>query len=265
MSAADEHERSLTARGTPVAFAADIWDHHASWWRETFAEGADLEYAQEVMPLIAASLTGAQRILDVGCGEGQVARLLHRSPHHPQVTGIDPSGNQLENARRNSPAEINFVQGAGEHLPFPDGAFDAVVCCLAIEHCADVDAVLAEVARVLDVGGRFLLLINHPLYQGAGSGFIDDQILGEHYWRVGPYLRETVSFEEVDQGVSLPFAHRPLSRYLNPLASYDLLLVEMHEPPPLADFLAGSIDPELEGAIPRLLALHFEHRPRPRH
>ncbi len=262
MSMADDNVPDLE-RGTPVEFSEAIWDENAMWWRETFTNGADVEYAQEITPLVASAFDGCQSILDIGCGEGQIARLIAAAPHHPSVTGIDPSGAQLANARERSPGTISFVQGAGEDLPFPDAHFDGVICCLAIEHCADVDQVLGEVARVLAVGGIFLLLINHPLYQGVGSGFVDDQILGEHYWRIGPYLTETVSMEEVDNGVSLPFAHRPLSRYLNPLAERDLLLVKMYEPPPLPAFLEGSIDPLLESAIPRLLGLRFEHRPRP--
>ncbi len=253
----------LLPRGTPVDVAVAIWDQHAQWWRETFSEGADIEYAEEIVPLVTRVFAARDRVLDLGCGEGQISRALHETNASMRIFGLDPSNEQLQNARRGSAPEISFVQGAAERIPFADGSFDGVVCCLAIEHCEDVDLVLAEVARVLSPGGAFFLLINHPLYQGIGSGFVDDQILGEHYWRVGPYLEERVAFEEVDLGVTLPFAHRPLSRYINPLATRDLVLVEMFEPPPLPAFLAGSIDPDLESAIPRLLALHFEHRPRP--
>ena len=61
------------------------------------------------------------------------------------------------------------------------------------------------------------------------------RFLNERYWRVGPYLHETVSVEEVDKGVFIPFAHRPLSRYINPLGATGLiLLTKLLEPPPLA-------------------------------
>jgi SAM-dependent methyltransferase len=146
----------------------------------------------------------------------------------------------------------------GERLPFRDGSFDAVVCCLVIEHAVDPDAVLAEAVRVLAVGGRFVLLVNHPMFQGSGSGFVDDQILGEHYWRVGPYLREDVVMEEVDPGVRLPFAHRPVSRYVNPVTALGCVLTRLEEPEPPLEFLEGSVDLELESAIPRLLLMRFE-------
>jgi ubiquinone/menaquinone biosynthesis C-methylase UbiE len=250
-------------KGTPIEIAEAIWDQHATWWTDTFSDGADIEYAQEILPLVAHAFIGRRRVLDIGCGEGQISRAIATTPNLAEVVGLDLSSAQLANARAKSPPSINFVQGAAEEIPFGDDCFDGVICCLVIEHCADVDRVLHEISRVLAPGGIFLLLINHPLYQGAGSGFIDDQILGERYWRVGPYLTESVAFEEVDSGVTLPFAHRPLSRYLNPLAELDVLLVRMFEPPPIPAFLAESVDPELEGAIPRVLAMRFEHRPRP--
>ena len=76
------------------------------------------------------------------------------------------------------------------------------------------------------------MFVNHPLFQTPGSGWIDDQVLDppEQYWRVGPYLPETVTVEEVDRGVRLPFFHRPLSRYVNALTERGLYLTRMTEP-----------------------------------
>lgn len=255
----------MSAAGAPGG-RAHAWDEHAGWWKETFTGGADPEYEREILPLVLQEVGGrARRVLDVGAGEGQVARVLWGAARDPGavrrvVVGLDPSAAQLANARAEGGGPL-YVLGVGEELPFRAGSFDAVVCCLAIEHAEDVDAVLAEMARVLEVGGRLVLLVNHPLYQGTGSGFIDDQILGERYWRVGPYLEESVALEEVDPGVRIAFAHRPLSRYVNPLGEADMVLVHMEEPRPPAELLETSLDPELEGAIPRLLCLRFERRP----
>ena len=53
-----------------------------------------------------------------------------------------------------------------------------------------------------------------------GSGWIDDQVIDppEQYWRIGPYLVEAETIEEVELGVHIRFIHRPLSRYVNALA-----------------------------------------------
>ena len=112
-----------------------------------------------------------------------------------------------------------------------------------------------EVARVLEPGGRFLLLLCHPLLQAPGSGWIDDQILGEMYWRVGSYLEEDRAFDEVVPGVDLLFIHRPLSRYVHAMGQAGLLIDDMVEespPPKLLDEEWGF--PEA-ATIPRLLLI----------
>jgi ubiquinone/menaquinone biosynthesis C-methylase UbiE len=240
------------------------WDALAPWWKATFTDGADVEYELQILPLISSELKGARRVLDLGCGEGHVARTLSNKGA-TNVVGIDPSTAQLQNAlalERSRPGDrsVAYARAMGESLPFSQESFDAIVCCLAIEHATNVDAVLGEAARVLADDGCFLLLVNHPMYQGEGSGFVDDEILGEQYWRVGPYLDEVVSVEEVDRDVFIPFSHRPLSRYINPLAERDCLLTKLLEPAPLAEFLVTSIAPDLEAAIPRLLVMRFERR-----
>jgi SAM-dependent methyltransferase len=257
----------MPGSGGPNPSGSALWDEHAEWWRRTFTKGADPEYDGEIIPIVVRELGECRRILDIGCGEGQVARaLVDVAPGRraPVVVGLDPSYLQIRNALvEPSGSGLSYLQGAGERLPFPDEAFDGAFCCLSIEHADDPDAVLAEAARVLAPGGRFLLLINHPIHQGPDSGFIDDRILGERYWRVGPYLRESVIVEEVDADVSIPFSHRPLHRYINPLAALDVVMTAMFEPPPIPEFLLGSIEPEFEAWIPRLLAMRFERRPAP--
>ena len=95
---------------------------------------------------------------------------------------------------------------------------------------------------------------------GAGtpnSGWIDDQVLDppEQYWRIGPYLIEDETIEEVEKDVFIPFIHRPLSRYVNALATNGLLLQRMHEPAPPAGFLAKAQEYQAAATIPRLLYL----------
>ncbi|MEO7837317.1 MAG: class I SAM-dependent methyltransferase, partial [Acidimicrobiales bacterium] len=143
-------------------------------------------------------------------------------------------------------------------LAFRDGAFDAAVACLVFEHIDEVDRALAEVARILAPGGRFLFLLNHPLLQTPGSGWIDDAILGEQYWRIGPYLVEDTTLEEVDKDVFIPFVHRPLSRYVNAMAAAGLLVTHMEEPPPPPGFLARAQEYADAATIPRLLFLRAE-------
>jgi SAM-dependent methyltransferase len=234
----------------------DLWEAHADWWQSGFTDGADPEYEEQIMPLAAEHLDGARRVLDIGTGEGQVARLARRQG--AVVTGIDPTWAQLVAAVERSGGP-SYARAEARALPFPTATFDVVVACLVFEHIDDVDDAIAEVSRVLRPnGGRFLFFLNHPLLQTPGSGWIDDRILDEQYWRVGPYLREDKAVEEVEKGVFIPFIHRPLSRYVNALARSRLLVTHMEEPAPPPGFLARAHEYHDAAAIPRLLFLRAE-------
>jgi SAM-dependent methyltransferase len=228
------------------------WDEHARWWQREFTDGADPEYEEQILPLIERHLAGSERVLDIGCGEGQVARRL--AAIGADVIGVDPTWAQVEVARRrsNGPA---YASALAATLPARSGAFDAVVMCLVLEHVDPFEPAIQEVVRVLRPGGCFLLLLNHPLLQTPGSGWVDDHILEEQYWRVGPYLRPNTSIEEVAPGVNLPFMHRPLSRYIHVMGEVGLLIDDMDEPAPPPGFLAEAWEYADAASIPRLMLL----------
>ncbi len=229
------------------------WEDHAEWWIELFTEGADPEYVEQIMPLAAQELAGCRRVLDVGCGEGQITRLAATTGAAVTV-GIDPTWNQLVMATKRA-GTSGFARGVASALPFSGAAFDAVVACLVFEHIDDVDLAIAEVSRVLAPGGRFCFFLNHPFTQTPDSGWIDDRMIDppEQYWRIGPYLPEAVTIEEIDPGVHVRFVHRPLSRYVNALAANGLYIERMVEPAPPPGFLALAPEYGETPTVPRLL------------
>lgn len=243
------------------AGSVDQWEANAGWWQEGFTEGADEEYVEQILPMAASWLAGARRVLDVGCGEGQIARLASAGGT-AAVIGVDPTWAQVHEARARGGGPA-YVRGGAGRLPFATGAFDHVVACLVFEHIRDVDDAVAEVARVLEPGGRFTFFLNHPLLQTPNSGWIDDQVLDppEQYWRIGPYLVEDESLQEVEKGIFIPFVHRPLSRYVNALLANGLVLRHMEEPAPPAGFLARAEEYADAATIPRLLLLVSERAP----
>jgi SAM-dependent methyltransferase len=227
-------------------------DAVARWWQAGFTEGADPEYEEQIVPLARHWLAGADRVIDIGCGEGQIARLVGTR----RVVGVDPTWAQLAVARERGGGPT-YARASAAALPVASASFDAAVACLVFEHIREVDAAIAEVARVLQPGGRFVFFLNHPLLQTPSSGWIDDHVLDppEQYWRIGPYLIEDETLEEVEKDVFIPFIHRPLSRYVNALTANGLTIVRMEEPAPPPGFLARAGEYEEAATIPRLLLL----------
>ncbi len=229
-------------------------DETAGWWQREFTDGVDPEYTEQIIPLIAGVLEGLATIVDIGTGEGQVARVLQAAG--AQVIGVDPIRPQVDEAAKRGGGP-SYVLAPADRLPIADGAMDGAVACLVFEHIDAVDEAIAEVARVLRPGGTFLFLLNHPLLQTPGSGWIDDQILDppEQYWRIGPYLPEAETVEEVQKDVFIRFLHRPLSRYVNALAANGLFVSQMFEPAPPPGFLSQAPEYFEAATVPRLLAL----------
>lgn len=137
-----------------------IYDKVADrWWSD------DIRWVRTLKNLVPGRLSwfdghidwAAKEVLDLGCAGGFMAEAMAR--RGAVVTGIDPAAEAIAAARAHARAaglRIGYGVGVGEALPYADAAFDAVVCVDVLEHVADLQKVLAEVARVLRPGGLFL-------------------------------------------------------------------------------------------------------------
>ena len=76
----------------------ELWEEHAGWWIDGFTDGADPEYTEQIMPLAGEELDGYERVLDIGCGDGQISRLS--AELGSEVVGVDPTWNCVPARRR---------------------------------------------------------------------------------------------------------------------------------------------------------------------
>jgi arsenite methyltransferase len=116
-------------------------------------------FAGVANPFSLGRLQPGERVLDLGSGAGTdslvAAQMVGPSG---RVTGIDMTPEMLEKARRSAEtmgaANVEFVEGEVETLPFPDESFDVVISNGVIDLVPDKDAVFREIFRVLEPGGR---------------------------------------------------------------------------------------------------------------
>jgi ubiquinone/menaquinone biosynthesis C-methylase UbiE len=102
----------------------------------------------------AAEVAAGDRVLDVACGTGIVARTAaERTGPAGRLVGLDLNVAMLTVARRIRP-DIDWRQGDAASLPFPDGSFDVVLCQSGLMFVPDVAVVVGEMSRVTRTGGR---------------------------------------------------------------------------------------------------------------
>ncbi|HSB36643.1 MAG TPA: methyltransferase domain-containing protein [Thermoanaerobaculia bacterium] len=110
-----------------------------------------------------ARIRPGQRVLDVACGTGVLAREVASRTGSPEdVVGLDPSPGMLAVARRLASA-VDWREGTAESLPFPDRSFDAVVSQFGLMFFEDRQRAIREMLRVLRPGGRLVVAVWNSL------------------------------------------------------------------------------------------------------
>lgn len=140
----------------------------AAWmvWDSRIGKVRDRERLLDFLPW-----TGAEQVLDLGCGRGLMLIGAAKRLTTGTATGVDIwqaedlSGNKPEATARNAELEgvtdrVRIETADMRKLPFPDGTFDAVVSCAAVHNlyaASDREQAISEVVRVLKRGGRALI------------------------------------------------------------------------------------------------------------
>jgi ubiquinone/menaquinone biosynthesis C-methylase UbiE len=170
------------------------------WFFDAWSRIYDLSLVQRLtyrpvhnVVLRALHETSTRRVLDIGCGTGQLATRIHKGLPAAAIVGCDFSAGMLERAAARADA-INWVRGDAGRLPFHDGSFDAVVSTEAFHWFPDQERALRELYRVLRPGGRLLLaLVNPPTVLFSEVMHVGSRLVGEpFYWPTTRQMRRRV-------------------------------------------------------------------------
>jgi ubiquinone/menaquinone biosynthesis C-methylase UbiE len=161
----EEAERSVRATQPPVRQDTS-WEKSADWYDRIIGEKGSELYRTVVLPRALGLLAprAAERVLDLGCGQGVFSRALAESGC--EVTGADLSASLIAKAKAYpSRRLVRFVVRDAAQLDGLGDSFDAIsaiLCVQNMEHLADV---CRATAKVLRPGGRMLWVVNHPAFR----------------------------------------------------------------------------------------------------
>jgi SAM-dependent methyltransferase len=252
-------------------------EEFSEWYDEKQGDTGDPWHRTLIDPGLFAALGDllpGTRVLDVGCGNGYIARRLTRAGAH--VVGVDASRSLLERARareRAQPLGIVYHRlDAARLAPLPDAGFDVAIANMSLIDIERADAAIREVGRVVRDGGRFVASVSHPCFDvDTRSTFVgadpDPPAPGETIFRKVTGYRTPHSDRYrwklgAGETVTTTGYHRPLSWYAHTFRSGGWVIVDLIEPAPTPEFVGVRILKEWIEEIPLHLVIDARREPR---
>jgi SAM-dependent methyltransferase len=204
---------------------------------ERFGSGWDRAMEQPAFLALLPEPAG-RRVLDLGCGAGQLAFHLAEAGA-AEVVGVDLSERMLAVARaERSHPRVSYRREAIERLGFPPERFDLVVSSLAFHYVRDYAGLVGRIAGWLGPGGVLVFSTEHPIYTARGTedGWVVDAAGRRLTWGLDRYAEEGAREHEwFVPGVRR--YHRTIATLLNGLIEAGLGLERIVEPIPSDDWL----------------------------
>jgi len=213
----------------------DDWEREApNWiaWARSPNHDAYWEYSPAFFDLVPAP---GRATLEVGCGEGRVARDLAGRGH--RVTAVDASPTLLAAAEAADPAG-EYILADAAALPFSDETFDLAVAYNSLMDVHDMPGAVNEAARVLRRGGRFCVCVTHPF---ADAGRFEERKADSPFVVPESYFGRRRFEETFDRGgIAMTFRGwcYPFEDYARAFESAGLLIEALREPAQRDDVVA---------------------------
>jgi ubiquinone/menaquinone biosynthesis C-methylase UbiE len=207
------------------------WENSSKWYGKIVGREGHYFHQTIIFPKIRQLIDWGKvsSVFDFGCGQGVFERQLN-----PKIEymGIDAARSLIREAeiRNSNPKHKFIVADVSKSLPIKENYYDVGVIILALQNIKNVDGVIENAKKHLKVGGRFLIVLNHPMFRiPRQTSWGVDENSKTQYRRIDGYMTEKEipilthpgKFSESEKTWSF---HYPLSKYSQILAKNGLVI-----------------------------------------
>lgn len=211
---------------------------NADYWVHIMRERLDRYRTELTDPAVLGAVGDVDGldVLDAGCGEGYLSRML--AERGARVTGVDLDPALIRAAQDLEAAEgrgIAFHHGDAAAIPAEAGSFDRIVANHLLNDIEDIGPVVADLARVLRPGGTLVALVLHPCHYWARRGLDEtDPAWPDRYFATLP-REQGFNVAGLESPTAVRAWYRPLEDYSTALAASGLVITGLQEPHPTSE------------------------------
>lgn len=208
------------------------WSKNADFWIKIIREKLD-PYREALTNKAILDLIKKEKnstILDAGCGEGYLCRLVAKIDKSNQIFGIDIAPKLIKSAEsleKESPLGIKYSVQDFRKTNFPSSSFNIILSHQTIHEIPNPEKAIKEFSRILKSGGRLILLFLHPCFE------VDPKI----YFQPTKIKKSSYLVSGIKSPSAYFYLHLPLSKWTEILANNGFLIKRVGEPHPSLELM----------------------------
>lgn len=210
------------------------WNNSGKWYNKIVGDKGHYYHQHVVIPgvLQLLELNSSSKLLDIGCGQGVLARSL---PKDTEYVGVDIAVNLIDFAKNQdrNPKHIYLVGDATKRLTFPEKNFTHVGALLCLQNMEYPQNTIRNAAEFLKPQGKFVIVLNHPAFRiprQSGWGVGENKLQYRYVNRYMSYLKIPITMHPGEKKSAVTWSfHHPISFYTQALFENGFVIEKMEE------------------------------------